>query len=206
MADNVITSVVNTPSDQVANRVLDNTFTGENTFTDNVLLSGDGTSFDDVVFEMTPGRLGALTKPDWDTTNIGFLFPKNDATEIVYIVAQIPHRYKAGSTIYPHVHVQQAANQQAVFKIDYKWFNIGDAVPAGFTTYTMDSYVATYSSGTIHQILKGAGIDGTGMTMSSIMVIKLYRDDNVYTGDMLCNQFDIHIEIDSFGSDTEYSK
>jgi hypothetical protein len=163
-------------------------------------------TFDDLVFEMTPGRLGALTKPDWDATNIGFLFPENDATEIVYIVAQIPHKYRLGTVIYPHVHCQQASNQQAVMKMDYKWFNIGDAIPVGWTTYTMGTYAVTYSSGTIHQVLKGTGIAGTGMGMSSLMVIKLYRDDNVYTGDLLVQQFDIHVEADMPGSREEYSK
>ena len=163
--------------------------------------------YDDMVFEMTPGRQGANNKPDYDFTNIGFLFPQNLTTEIVYITAQLTHRWKEGTTIYPHVHVRQSANQQAVFKMDYQWYNVGDTIPSGWTTYTMDEYAIPYTSGNIAQIVKkSTGIAGTGKLISSILKIKLYRSDNVYTGDMLVDQFDIHVEIDSMGSETQYDK
>lgn len=174
-----------------------------------IRLTGAATCWDDIVFEMTPLRAknpANASKPDWDSTNNGYLFPRNDATEWVYITAQLPHRYKEGSTIYPHVHVQQGRNEQAVFKIDYQWYNIGSTVPVA-ATYTMNTYGTTYVSGTIGQLIKGAaGIAGTGKTISSILKMKLYRDDNAYAADMLLDQFDIHIEIDGFGSETEYSK
>lgn len=35
---------------------------------------------------------------------------------------------------------------------------------------------------------------------------KTKTDDNVYTGDALTYQFDIHYRIDSFGSNYEYIK
>jgi len=94
-----------------------------------------------------------------------------------------------------------------VFKLDYKWFNIGAAVPESFTTYAMDAYAVTYSSGSIHQISHGGdGIAGTGKGISSLLLCKLYRDDNVYTGDALAFQFDVHFEIDAAGSREEYIK
>jgi hypothetical protein len=110
--------------------------------------------------------------------------------------------------VFPYVHWHQAANQVPVFKIDYKWIEIGESVPAGWQTYAMDQAVKPYpGTGTIHQLNSGAaGIDGAGFGLSSIMQIKLYRDDNVYVGNALATSFDIHIEIDSFGSNTEYSK
>lgn len=43
--------------------------------------------------------------------------------------------------------------------------------------------------------------------ISSILKLRLYRDDNAYTGGgILVDQFDIHIEVDSFGSENEYLK
>jgi hypothetical protein len=164
--------------------------------------------YDDIVFEMIPTRINPSTnKPDYDYTNLGFLFPQNITTEIVNITVQLPHKWKEGTTIYPHVHVRQAANQQAVFKLDYLWYNAGDTIPTTWTTYTMNEYAMTYVSGNIANIVKGAsGISGTGKEISSILKLKLYRDDNVYTGDMLVDQFDIHIEVDSLGSLEEYNK
>jgi hypothetical protein len=97
--------------------------------------------YDDIVFEMIPTRINPSTnKPDYDYTNLGFLFPQNITTEIVNITVQLPHKWKEGTTIYPHVHVRQAANQQAVFKLDYLWYNAGDTIPTTWTTYTMNEY------------------------------------------------------------------
>ena len=186
---------------------VDANWTAGRTFDGTVLLGGDATAFDDLLMPLVQGKQGQTDKPAWDATNLGYLFPQNDATQVLYLNCQIPHRWKVGSTIYPHVHFEQAANQVPVFKMDYKWASIGSAIPAGWTTYTMDQLVKTYTSGTIHNIVNGAaGIAGTDMGISSVLKIKLYRGDNVYVGNVLATSIDIHIEIDSFGSDTEYSK
>jgi len=86
--------------------------------------------------------------------------------------------------------------------MDYKWYNPnGEAVPSSWTTYTMNSNTATWSSGTISNMIYGAAaIDGTGKTESSILLIKLYRDDSAYSGDLLVDEFDIHYTISRFGN------
>jgi hypothetical protein len=88
-------------------------------------LSGSATGWDDLRFPFTATKLGALDKPDFDATNVGLLFPVNDATEIIYIIAQMPHEYKEGSRIYPHLHWQQMNGNNVVWKAAYKWFNKG---------------------------------------------------------------------------------
>jgi hypothetical protein len=157
---------------------------------------------EDLRFPATLIRQGATTKPDFDTTDVVLLFPQNDATEIAYINAQMPHAWEAGTSIEPHIHYIQEASGQAVFKIDYRWFNIGDAVPSTWTTYTMDTDAITYVSGDLHQLVIGAlPISGTGFTASSVLQIKLYRDDNVYVGDAKVIEFDIHYKVNKFGLD-----
>lgn len=178
---------------------------------DDIAVGGDmsysDTYWDDLFVPLTTTRVGSNSKPDFDYTNIGYLFPNNDAAEILYFIIQFPHRWKTGTTVFPHVHWRQAANQTPVFKLDYKWYSIGEAPPANFSTYTMDQLAVTYTSGTLHQISNGAaGISGAGKGISSIMVCKLYRQDSAYTGDCLVDQFDIHHEIDAPGSRTEYTK
>lgn len=169
-------------------------------------LHGNATAFDDLVFELHSSRKGATEKPDFDYTNLGYLFPQNDTTEYIDFIIQMPHKWKQGSTIFPHIHCVQSANQQAVFKLDYKWYNLGSTVPAP-STYTMDTYLIGYTSGSIGQLIHGGtGISGAGKTFSSILKARLYRNDNAYTGDILVDQFDIHYEIDSFGTSSEYSK
>lgn len=173
----------------------------------NVTLTGSGTSFEDLAVPLTMAMQGATSLPHFDYTNIGYLFPQNDPAEKLYFIVQMPHAWKQGTTIYPHVHWQQAADANVTWKMDYKWHNIGSAIPANWTTLNLATLVHTYESGTIHQLSKStAGIAGTDMNISSIMQIILYRDDNTYTGDAMAFQFDIHYEKDGFGSNGEYTK
>lgn len=162
---------------------------------------------DDLCFPLVQSKKGVNDKPDYDYTLRCLMFPQNDTSEYVDIHPQFPHAWKEGSTIYPHVHIKQRAAGTPVFKMSYKWYNIGEAVPANDSLYVMDTLVFTYVSGTLHQILKGAaGISGSGKTMSSILELSLYRDDNVVSGDVAASQFDIHIIRDAPGSRSEYSK
>jgi hypothetical protein len=161
--------------------------------------------YDDLRFSATTLKQGATSKPDFDYTNIGLLFPQNDTSEAIYIVAQMPHSWKEGTNIFPHVHARLSGSGQPVMKMDYKWYNPSEAtIPSSFTTYTLDTNTATWSTGTIStMIMNSTPIDGTGKTASSIIIIKLYRDDNVYSGDLLVDEFDIHYLVDDIGDDAD---
>jgi hypothetical protein len=162
--------------------------------------------FDDLFFPLAQVRVGANSLPHFDYTNNGLLFPQNDTSEYVLITCQLPHRWKEGSTVYPHLHYMQTQDVQPTFRMEYRWTNIGDAISGTWTNYDLNQNAIPYESG-VHQILKAsAGIVGTGKTISSLLEIKLYRTDNVHTGDLLAKQFDVHIEIDSLGSTLEYTK
>ena len=174
-----------------------------------VTLVGNATGWDDLLVPFTESVKGSLPKPDWDATNYAFAFPQNDATEYVSFNFQMPHRWKEGTTVYPHVHFLQDQNQAPTFKLDWRWFNLGASVPSFTTGYTMGTLLGnqTWSSGLLSRIVHGSGgLDGTGKTISSILQIKLYRSDNLYTGDCLAVSFDLHYQIDSFGSASEYTK
>jgi len=163
--------------------------------------------WDDMNFPLDQSKVGSNLKPDYDYQNIGLLFPQNNLTEIVYITCQMPHAWVEGSDIFPHVHGIQGANQPVAFRMEYKWYNLGVAEPATWSTYNMTEYVFPYTSGRIAQIIKNdIPISGAGMLISSILKIKLYRTDNTYTGDFLLDQFDIHIQKDAFGSQLPYDK
>lgn len=172
-----------------------------------VRLYGETTTYTDLVFPLTQAKIGSNLKPDFIESEIAYGFPQNNITEYFLIMVQMPHQWEIGSTIFPHVHWKQTQNLAPVFKIDYKWINIGDPVPVDWSTYVMDRAVKPYVSGQIHQINDSLiGISGEGKTLSSMLLIKMYRDDNVYTGDALTYQFDIHYRIDSLGSNYEYIK
>lgn len=156
--------------------------------------------WDDIRVPVEQTKLGALNKPDYDYTNNGLLFPQNDATEIIYLLVELPHSYKLGTNINPHLHIVQTSADVPVFKMKYRWYKLGDAVPT-FTTITTNSLQVTYTSGSIHQKINFPSIDGTSVTsLSSILDVQIYREDNVVAGDVLVKGFDLHYQIDTIGS------
>jgi len=162
--------------------------------------------WDDLKAPATVLRQGATTKPDFDATNMGLLFPQNDPAEIAYSILQFPHAYKEGSNIKPHIHFTQSVADEPVFKIDYRWYNVGDDAGGVFTTLTSNGFSQTWTSGDLANIATFPEIEGTSMKLSSIFEVRIYRDDNVVSGDVLVKEFDIHYQIDSNGSRQEFVK
>ena len=164
--------------------------------------------WDDLRFTFTTAVQGQSSKPDYDFTNLGLLFPPNDDTEIANMIGQMPHEWQEGSSVYPHIHMIQSEETLPTFKLDYKIYNVGADVPAAWTTITLDQPIGSpYTGNDMHQILSAENpIDMTGKTLSCKLDLKLYRDDNDVTGDILAKEFDIHYAIDSEGSDLEYIK
>ena len=193
----------------------------------NFIVESDGTiradglasTWDDILVPFTQAKQGNTLLPAFDYNNLGLLFPQNDATEIVYMIVQIPHSYKLGSEIHPHIHWRQTTGTNGIptWKMDYKWFNNGETVPGTFTTITTNTGVFTYTSGSMAQISSFPAISGAENTtggglspgeknISSILLVKLYRDDNVVSGYVLGFQFDVHYEKDTQGSRLEFTK
>lgn len=174
---------------------------------DGLRLGGTYTCWEDLKVPLQQGKQGSSSKPDYNYTELTYDFPQNDSSEALYFNIQMPHGWLEGSDINPHVHWIQTQNLNVTWKIDYRWYNPNSAVPASWTTVTIDQLAFTYSSGSLHQISKPSSmISGTGKTLSSILQVKLYRDDNVYTGDALALEFDIHYEVDAVGSGQEFLK
>jgi hypothetical protein len=153
--------------------------------------------------------VGAASDPTWDVDNIGWGFSAS-ATNMVQIVAQIPHAWKIGSELRPHIHWQPTSTNtgNVLWRMEYKWTNANDTESGTWTTID----VLDAGDGTIgkHQIASFAAIDGTGKGLSSILSIKLSRiggdGTDTYTGVALMKEFDIHYVVDGDGSRQEYIK
>jgi hypothetical protein len=168
-----------------------------------------GPSWDDERGPATLAKVGANSKPDFDFTNLGFLMPQNDADEKLYISNQLPHSTKNGTVTFgPHIHYIQDEVAVPTFKIDYRYYNNGTAVPTFTTISSADAVgnVFTYSSGTMLQIMRMPSITVEGVSPSMWYDIIVYRDDNDVTGDVLLKSFDFHRPIDTLGSEQEYAK
>jgi len=158
----------------------------------------------DLRFPATQSRRGALNKPDFDYTNVGLLFPQNKPSEIIYLIGQMPHGYRPGTPLRPHLHWQQAVATAPTWGFEYKWYNVGDSVPASFTTDTSSSLELPYTSGNMHQISAFSEIDGAGMRESSILLMKVYRTDNAVSGDILVFELDLHYISEKTGTVPEF--
>ena len=166
------------------------------------------TFWEDLRFPASRIRQGATQKPDFDVTDLGLLYPADDSTEIAYLIAQLPHSWKHATSIEPHIHWIQTNSDTVDFRIKYRAYDIGDAVPGSWIYVAVNnSELITYTSGTIHQIAEFPMIDMTGLIGSSLIDIQLYRIDDggagAVTGDVLMKEFDFHYEIDKPGSDNE---
>lgn len=163
--------------------------------------------WDDLRVPLTRDKQGQGQKPDYDFTELGLLFPQNNATEIVYLILQIPHAMVVGSPLRPHIHYVQDEATFPVFKIDYRWYENGADPTGSFTTLTAANFAFSYVSGSILQVVSFPEIDGSAIaSISSILDIKLYRDDNIVSGDVLAKEFDIHYKTDGRGSALDYAK
>lgn len=162
------------------------------------------TAWEDLRMPVTRGKLGANQKPDFDTTNVALLFPQNDPDEVIYMITQMPHGWKEGTDLEAHFHWLQENSDSCTWKLSYKWTDIGETLPASWTTLTGSELTYTYSSGSLHQLTELGMISGSGHTFSSILQLKFFRDDNVYSGDAKGLELDFHYEIDKLGTNNEY--
>jgi hypothetical protein len=183
-----------------------------------VRLVGTATSWDDLRIAGSQVRAG-VTAPALGTFGSSgnlraYRFESGKHQEVEFEI-QLPHSWKQGTRIYPHVHWSpiNTTTGNVVWELEYAWSNI-DGTFGSPSNMATD---ATAAGGTawVHKLslLKSGGnayIDGTGKTFSSMIVCRLHRNagsgSDTLAADVSLLEFDIHYEIDSFGADGEYTK
>jgi len=182
------------------------------------------TYFDDLQYQMVGQKLTSPSaRISYGANGDYLVFAKscdwND--DWLTVVIQMSHRWKLGTVIYPHLHWVQTAAAMPNWLIGYRWNINGAATNAAAWTYIIHSANAyTWSSGSLNQITKfGSITPPEGAGLSDLVHIKIFRDvsneSTLFTGaevdvnvqdNAAASSFDIHFEIDSAGSDTEYVK
>lgn len=156
-----------------------------------------------------------------------FLYSFDDALvaaeKEIYFTVQMPHAWK-GTAIYPHVHwigsaADTAANPR--WGLEYSWADIGTDFGNTTIIYTTAEKIgaggATDANVTInrHYINAFSAITPTTSQdgISSVLIGRLFRNssdagDTYNVGGNKCGllYIDIHYEIDTLGSRTEYTK
>jgi hypothetical protein len=175
-----------------------------------MVANGTATTWEDLRFPATAiNPAGAPSAMVFDTTNIGFTAGAG-GTQVIAIIGQMPHSWKVGSDIHPHIHWEPITTNtgDVLWRLEYKWTNIGDTEPANFTT--VDVLDAGDGTALKHQLASFTALSGAGKTLSSILSMKISRiggdGTDTFTGDALLKEFDIHYESDTLGSRSELSK
>jgi len=131
--------------------------------------------------------------------------------EEVYLALQMPHDYKEGTDLYVHPHFVYSANQTGTkvrWGLSYSWANLDDEFPVETTIYK--NSVLTTNDAYDHRLSSFAPIDGTGKKLSSMLLLRLFRNsssgDDDYTDEVYLLEIDAHYVIDALGSAQELIK
>lgn len=158
----------------------------------------------DMLGPATLGKTNA-SAPGFDTTTCGASY-SGTQDQILYYAFQIPHGYVEGTAMEPHVHWLQTAADTVHWQLYWRVCQNGDDCGGWQTALPMQN-AFPYVSGTVHQITKLGRMDMTGTRVSAVIQCKLMRlvalDE---AGAQVMTSFDIHYQINSFGSATEYAK
>lgn len=191
-------------------------------------LEGTATMWDDLRVPVLSVRVPAVGGPGFakmrDDGNLTpstgvftYWFDKN-TEESVFFMCQMPHHWKQGSDIECHVHWTPASNALAAtdvcWGLEYTWANINGTFPTTSFLYGDEQsngpteVVSRYK----HYLTELGTITGTGKTLSSMLVCRLFRDatgaggTDDYNDDAGLLEIDFHYEVDSLGSKEEYTK
>jgi len=130
--------------------------------------------------------------------------------EAMYFTAQLPHRYKLGTDLKPHLHwVPTNTNTgSARWCIEYTLALPGDDF--GNTSIICTNDPADGTAGK-HEDLTFTAISGTGITALGINIVgRVYRDADdaadTYDTTAALLFLDFHFQIDYPGSHTEFTK
>jgi hypothetical protein len=169
-------------------------------------------------FDISSGRV------DTDYFNGTVIFANNARypDEPGKITCQMPHRWKEGSEIRPHIHWKQQSANEPNWLLAYKIEKNGEAsaIETDYSNYTLltkdtDSY--TYVSGVLNQITNFGSIDMTDVSLSDHIIFLLFRDTENTSGEFSGSdpsslaehmyEIDVHYQIDQDrGSRQEFIK
>lgn len=183
-----------------------------------MVMNGNATVWDDIRVSALATRLGVIRPPTFaqlsddgagSTGVFTYMFADNSEQQVFFSVL-IPHGYKLGSDLHPHVHwsPQTADTGQVDWFLEYTISNY-EGTFGNTTTIT----ISDDGEGTInkHQIATPAApIDGSSTQLAAMLICRLYRDggqgNDDFIGDAALLEFDLHFEQDTVGSREEYTK
>lgn len=173
------------------------------------LENADFNRWEDLRTPVSAVKLSGVKPPTWTEYKSSRVLAFSDQAvvgneEIIYFALQMPHSYKEGSTVYPHVHWVPEDNTggNVRWALTYTWANEDDTFGAATTLYINASAGTTTD---IHLESSFAPIMGSGKTISSMILCSLKRNSSdaldTYNGkDAYLLEVDFHYLSDAMGS------
>lgn len=184
-----------------------------------VRMDNSATVWNDLMVYPDATTKGGSNPPEWST-----MF-KNDGSgsmgvylwmfsslkeEELHFTIQIPHDYKIGSTLYPHVHwttvTGTPSGNNVVWGLEYTVISVG-GVFGQTQILTANSLLSSIGSPTgtgQHLVTEFGPLSGSGLGISSVIVCRLFRATghaaDTFSNDVGLLGFDIHYEQDTQGS------
>jgi len=182
---------------------------------------GDASVWDDIRIVPSAFDFAGASDPTlitWQPGGLGTTFRvwEFNVNDEVFFTIQLPHTYKLGSNLYPHIH--WTPKDQGVIEngrtvawtLDYSIADDGGVFGSSTTVDLTDTCNGVDHR---HERSPSGVIDGSGIAdISSILIGRLYRNagdtwiDNSAAARPVLLEFDIHYEMDSTGSHEELVK
>lgn len=149
-----------------------------------------------------------------DTTYGGLLFAGVTTNNMIAFQVQMPHGWKEGSTIKPHVHWQKttSASGNVRWLLSYRHAALGSVMDNSWSTLAAYTPVQTDTNTAGQHLLTPLGdITMTGKKVSHMMLCLLERtpadaNDTYNNADARLLEIDFHYQVDANGSRALYEK
>lgn len=180
-----------------------------------LVMAGNATVWDDIRVPLTTAKAAGVKDPGFDvfsptSTARVYAFDGGTTEEEIFFSAQVPHGYKIGTNLRPHIHLSpsDANTGVIVFRLDCDWSDRNGY----FTSTSVEYATTTISTDSNHQSLYTDFSTTTAVNfalVSGIIDCKLSRTPtggDTYPSDAFVHEIDFHYEADTIGSRTETTK
>lgn len=180
-----------------------------------IKFNGDATVWDDV-YPLSVDTATGASAPSFTVYNgtlRAYEFVGAATLKDLHIGFQLPHSYKEGSSIIPHLHLyipNDVSGGDIYFQMDYTWTNIDQT--GAVTPLTLNGTITRSAGQGIanNAVLSFGTISGVGKTISSLLMCRIYRDPTVgqdtFGSSVWLKGADVHFEMDTIGSRTANAK
>lgn len=176
------------------------------------------TTWDDLRVSMTNVKLAAANQPTWSLfkdngAGSGGVYAYSFSASVmneVFFEVQMPHGWKEGTAISPHLHWAPATTNtgDALWRLEYTKVTINGTFGNTTIINGLDAGDGTAFKHQLNAVFPD--IDMTGDLISTVLLCRLFRDagdgTDTFTGAGFALSFDFHYQQDAFGSDTIATK